>query len=175
MPVFLGALALYVATLLPDVGIWDTAEFQALGPVLGTASLVVPTGKGLHVLDSSSGDLAWQHTLTAAVARQPIVGDDGAVYFTSIGEDHKAHAVGVDASGGETFACLVCEDTSEVTDLGSYGHYYAGLVEPLLTADGDLIVAVGGKVVALPVTSRGLAASGWPKARADNHNSGRVH
>ena len=47
LPVFLGALALYLATLLPDVGIWDTAEFQAIGPVLGTAH---PTGYPTYTL-----------------------------------------------------------------------------------------------------------------------------
>lgn len=47
VPVFLGALALYLATLLPDVGIWDTAEFQALGPVLGIAH---PTGYPAYTL-----------------------------------------------------------------------------------------------------------------------------
>ena len=46
-PVYLAALALYVATLLPDVGLWDTAEFQALGPVLGTAH---PTGYPSYTL-----------------------------------------------------------------------------------------------------------------------------
>ncbi|MGD8684603.1 MAG: hypothetical protein PVG27_11705, partial [Chloroflexota bacterium] len=37
VPVFLVALGLYVATLLPDVGLWDTAEMQTVGPVLGVA------------------------------------------------------------------------------------------------------------------------------------------
>jgi 4-amino-4-deoxy-L-arabinose transferase-like glycosyltransferase len=49
-PVFLAALGLYMATLLPDVGVWDTAEFQAIGPVLGTAH---PTGYPTYTL------LAW--------------------------------------------------------------------------------------------------------------------
>ncbi len=47
VPVFVVALGLYLATLLPDVGIWDTAEFQALGPVLGTAH---PTGYPSYTL-----------------------------------------------------------------------------------------------------------------------------
>ncbi|MEX1296793.1 MAG: DUF2723 domain-containing protein [Candidatus Limnocylindrales bacterium] len=47
VPVFLGALALYMATLLPDVGVWDTAEFQTLGPVLGIAH---PTGYPSYTL-----------------------------------------------------------------------------------------------------------------------------
>ena len=47
LPVMMGALALYMSTLLPDVGIWDTAEFQALGPVLGTAH---PTGYPTYTL-----------------------------------------------------------------------------------------------------------------------------
>jgi 4-amino-4-deoxy-L-arabinose transferase-like glycosyltransferase len=36
-----------MATLLPDVGIWDTAEFQTLGPVLGIAH---PTGYPTYTL-----------------------------------------------------------------------------------------------------------------------------
>ena len=50
VPVFLLALALYASTLLPDVGLWDTAEFQAIGAVLGTAH---PTGYPTYTL------LAW--------------------------------------------------------------------------------------------------------------------
>jgi hypothetical protein len=54
----LPALALYVRTLLPDVGVWDTAEFQAIGPVLGIAH---PTGYPSYTL------LAW----LASVVLQP--------------------------------------------------------------------------------------------------------
>jgi hypothetical protein len=56
--VFAAALALYVPTLLPDVGTWDTAEFQAIGPVLGIAH---PTGYPTYTL------LAW----VASVLLQP--------------------------------------------------------------------------------------------------------
>lgn len=52
------ALALYVKTLMPDVGLWDTAEFQAVGPVLGIAH---PTGFPTYTL------LAW----LASVVLQP--------------------------------------------------------------------------------------------------------
>ena len=52
------SLALYVPTLLPDVGTWDTAEFQAIGPVLGIAH---PTGYPTYTL------LAW----LASVVLQP--------------------------------------------------------------------------------------------------------
>ncbi len=52
------ALVLYVPTLLPDVGTWDTAEFQAIGPVLGIAH---PTGYPTYTL------LAW----LASVVLQP--------------------------------------------------------------------------------------------------------
>jgi hypothetical protein len=41
------ALGLYVPTLLGDVGTWDTAEFQAIGPVLGIAH---PTGYPTYTL-----------------------------------------------------------------------------------------------------------------------------
>ncbi len=47
LPVFIGAVALYMSTLLPDVGLWDTAEFQTLGSVLGTAH---PTGYPTYTL-----------------------------------------------------------------------------------------------------------------------------
>jgi hypothetical protein len=56
--VFVGALVLYVPTLQPDVGTWDTAEFQAVGPVLGIAH---PTGYPTYTL------LAW----LASVVLQP--------------------------------------------------------------------------------------------------------
>ncbi|HEY3522708.1 MAG TPA: DUF2723 domain-containing protein, partial [Candidatus Limnocylindrales bacterium] len=41
------ALALYRTTLLPSVGLWDTAEFQTVAPVLGVAH---PTGYPAYVL-----------------------------------------------------------------------------------------------------------------------------
>jgi hypothetical protein len=56
--VFVASLVLYVPTLLPDVGTWDTAEFQAIGPVLGIAH---PTGYPTYTL------LAW----VASVMLQP--------------------------------------------------------------------------------------------------------
>ena len=59
VPVLLLSLALYVPTLLPDVGTWDTAEFQAIGPVLGIAH---PTGYPTYTL------LAW----LASVVLQPV-------------------------------------------------------------------------------------------------------
>jgi len=52
------ALLLYLRTLMPDVGFWDTAEFQAIGPVLGIAH---PTGYPSYTL------LAW----LASVLLQP--------------------------------------------------------------------------------------------------------
>jgi hypothetical protein len=51
-------LVLYWRTLMPDVGFWDTAEFQAIGPVLGIAH---PTGYPLYTM------LAW----VASVLLQP--------------------------------------------------------------------------------------------------------
>lgn len=51
-------VALYWRTLMPDVGFWDTAEFQAIGPVLGIAH---PTGYPAYTL------LAW----LASVVLQP--------------------------------------------------------------------------------------------------------
>ncbi len=50
LPVFGVALVLYARTLLPDVGVWDTAEFQAIGTTLGVAH---PTGYPTYTL------LAW--------------------------------------------------------------------------------------------------------------------
>ena len=44
------ALVLYLPTVMPDVGTWDTAEFQAIGPVLGVAH---PTSYPTYTL------LAW--------------------------------------------------------------------------------------------------------------------
>jgi hypothetical protein len=62
LPVAAIALALYLRTLLPGVGLWDTAEFQTVGPVLGIAH---PTGYPTYTL------LAW----AAAVLLQP-AGDE---------------------------------------------------------------------------------------------------
>jgi hypothetical protein len=56
--IFAPALFLYMRTLLPDVDYWDTAEFQALGPVLGIAH---PTGYPAYTL------LLW----AASVVLQP--------------------------------------------------------------------------------------------------------
>ena len=56
--VAVAALALYLKSLLPDVDFWDTAEFQAIGPVLGIAH---PTGFPAYTL------LAW----LASVVLQP--------------------------------------------------------------------------------------------------------
>jgi hypothetical protein len=41
------ALLLYLRTLMPDLGFWDTGEFQAVGPVLGIAH---PTGYPAYTL-----------------------------------------------------------------------------------------------------------------------------
>lgn len=54
VPVFLLATALYVTTLLPDVGFWDTAEWQAIGPVLGIAH---PTGYPTYTLVAWAGSV----------------------------------------------------------------------------------------------------------------------
>jgi hypothetical protein len=56
--VFFPALALYARTLMPDVGTWDTAEFQTVGIVLGIAH---PTGYPTYTL------LGW----LASVVLQP--------------------------------------------------------------------------------------------------------
>lgn len=56
--VFFPALALFVRTLMPDVGTWDTAEFQTVGIVLGIAH---PTGYPTYTL------LGW----LASVVLQP--------------------------------------------------------------------------------------------------------
>ena len=56
--VFLVSMALDVRTLLPDVALWDTGEFQTIGPVLGIAH---PTGYPTYTL------LAW----FASVVLQP--------------------------------------------------------------------------------------------------------
>jgi hypothetical protein len=53
------ALVLYRSTLLPGLGIWDTAEFQAVGPLLGVAH---PTGYPSYVI------LGWM----ASIAFQPL-------------------------------------------------------------------------------------------------------
>lgn len=65
-PVALGlaALALYRTTLLPGVGWWDTAEFQTVGPLLGTAH---PTGYPSYVV------LGWLASIVLAPVGEPAV------------------------------------------------------------------------------------------------------
>jgi len=72
LPVFAAALLLYASTLLPDVGLWDTAEFQAIGSVLGIAH---PTGYPTYtlmawlgsVLLGPFGNEAWRADLLSAL------------------------------------------------------------------------------------------------------------
>ncbi|MEK6719138.1 MAG: DUF2723 domain-containing protein [Chloroflexota bacterium] len=49
LPVVVGlvAMAAYVRTAMPDVGFWDTAEFQTILPIMGTAH---PTGFPTYVI-----------------------------------------------------------------------------------------------------------------------------
>jgi hypothetical protein len=47
LAVFAGSLVLYLTTIMPGLGFWDTAEFQTLGPVLGIAH---PTGYPSYTL-----------------------------------------------------------------------------------------------------------------------------
>ena len=58
VPPVIVALALYTRTLMPGLGVWDNAEFQAIGPVLGIAH---PTGYPTYTL------VAW----LASVVLQP--------------------------------------------------------------------------------------------------------
>jgi hypothetical protein len=59
LPPVIVALALYTRTLMPGLGVWDNAEFQAIGPVLGIAH---PTGYPTYTL------LAW----LGSVLLQPV-------------------------------------------------------------------------------------------------------
>jgi hypothetical protein len=70
--VLLCALALYIATLLPGLGIGDTAEFQRVVPLL---ELAHPTGYPLYTLTGwlwthllPGGSAAWRLNLFSAVA-----------------------------------------------------------------------------------------------------------
>jgi len=57
LAVGLGVLVLCRATLLPGVGFWDTAEFQTVGPVLGTAH---PTGFPAYIVLGWLGSIVLQ-------------------------------------------------------------------------------------------------------------------
>jgi hypothetical protein len=57
-----GALALIGRTVMPGVGFWDTAEFQTVGPILGTAH---PTGFPAYVI------LGWIASNLLAAAGEP--------------------------------------------------------------------------------------------------------
>src|SRR5215218_8067028 len=74
----LGALVLYVATLLPGIGSGDTAEFQRVAPTLGVAH---PTGYPLYTLLGwlwsqlpLGGTPAWRMNLFSAGAAALAVG-----------------------------------------------------------------------------------------------------
>src|SRR6476659_286344 len=74
----LGALALYMATLLPGIGSGDTAEFQRVAPTLGVAH---PTGYPLYTMLGwlwsrlpLGGTPAWRMNLFSAVAGALAVG-----------------------------------------------------------------------------------------------------
>ncbi len=74
----LGALALYVATLLPGIGSGDTAEFQRVVPTLGVAH---PTGYPLYTMLGwlwsrlpLGGTPAWRMNLFSAFAAALAVG-----------------------------------------------------------------------------------------------------
>lgn len=74
VPLGVGIVVLVVAwrTLLPGVGLWDTAEFQVVGPLLGTAH---PTGYPSYVILgwlaaavlAPLGELAFRMNLLAAL------------------------------------------------------------------------------------------------------------
>jgi hypothetical protein len=73
------ALMLYLRTLMPGLGMWDTAEFQALGPVLGIAH---PTGYPTYtivawlgsVILQPFGDEAFRANLLSALLIMAAVG-----------------------------------------------------------------------------------------------------
>jgi hypothetical protein len=55
--VAVAAFVLYWRTLMPDVGFWDTAEFQAIGPVMGIAH---PTGYPAYTMLAWVGSVLFQ-------------------------------------------------------------------------------------------------------------------
>ena len=74
----LGALALYMATLLPGIGSGDTAEFQRVAPTLGVAH---PTGYPLYTMLGwlwswlpLGGTPAWRMNLFSACTAALAVG-----------------------------------------------------------------------------------------------------
>src|SRR6188474_3472114 len=79
----LGALALYMATLLPGIGSGDTAEFQRVAPTLGVAH---PTGYPLYTMLGwlwswlpLGGTPAWRMSMFSACTATLAVG----VLFTT--------------------------------------------------------------------------------------------
>ena len=47
-PLVVAAITVVLArrAMLPGLGFWDTGEFQAVGPLLGTAAITPPEGHG---------------------------------------------------------------------------------------------------------------------------------
>lgn len=103
-------LALYWRTLMPDVGFWDTAEFQAIGPVLGIAH---PTGYPAYtllawlasVLLQPFGNEALRANLLSAIVVAAAIGVVAATVTSLTGRLTVGVATGIAlAVGGETWA-----------------------------------------------------------------------
>ncbi len=81
------SLVLFLPTLMPGVANWDTAEFQTVGPVLGTAH---PTGYASYVV------LGWLGVDRAPAFRRPGLPDEPAPgdHRRGRGRGHHRHRPG---------------------------------------------------------------------------------
>ncbi len=98
---------------------------------------------------SPQGNLKWRYPVGVGMESSPAVGSDGTIYISS---------------------CAFNTDGSLQWAYNSGGAYSS----PAIDLDGTMyIIAGSGVFFAIESSSKGLAASPWPKFRHDNRNTGR--
>ena len=140
---FVVALVLYVPTLMPGVGFWDTAEFQTVGPVLGIAH---PTGFPSYVLLtwaasillSPFGDTAYRINLLSAIL---VAG--GAAFVAATVHRLARRAVPPVAAGLLLAVAPITWWTAERADPHAFHLFLAALLLYLLVAWAQRVREVG--------------------------------
>ncbi len=140
---FVAALVLYVPTLMPGVGFWDTAEFQTVGPVLGIAH---PTGFPSYVLLtwaasillSPLGDTAYRINLLSAIL---VAG--GAAFVAATVHRLARRAAPAVGSGLLLAVAPITWWTAERADPHAFHLFLAGLLLYLLVAWAQRVREVG--------------------------------
>jgi len=162
----------------PDTFLWSRLlpedEIIQGPPVLTPELLILPVTTGLLALDRATGEVAWVYEAPPGERlRDPVVGDDGTIY--AMGWDAEANTVtlhGLSSQGQAAFVCVASERAAAANDPANHGSSAGGQLSPILLG-GRLIVPIADELLTFDVPSEGLAASGWPRRRADAQNSAR--